>query len=70
MLYTIVSPAEIFMQPPADICEHQTPFGCVMCSRTEKGEIVERLVTTDPFEYLKPCYSPGALYSAGKKEKG
>ena len=55
MLYTVVSPAEIFMQPPADICEHQTPFGCVMCSRTEKGEVVERLVTTDPFEYLKPC---------------
>ena len=70
MLYTIVSPAEIFMQPSADICEHQTPFGCVMCSRTEKGEVVERLVTTDPFEYLKPCYSPGTLYSAGKMEKG
>lgn len=70
MLYTVVSPAVIFMQPPADICEHQTPFGCVMCSRTEKGEVVERLVTTDPFEYLKPCYSPGTLYSAGKMEKG
>ncbi len=70
MLYTVVSPAEIFTQPPADIREHRAPFGCVMCSRTEKGEVVERLVTTDPFEYLKPCYLPGAPYAAGKTEKG
>ena len=61
MLYTVVSPAEIFMQPPAEVCE--------ICSKTEKGEVVERLVTTDPFEYLKQCYSPGALYSAEKSEK-
>ena len=70
MLFTVVSPAEIRLLQPADFSEHQTLFGCVMCSRTEKGEVVERLVTTDPFEYLKPCYSPGTLYSAGKMEKG
>ncbi len=69
MLYTVVSPAEIFTQPPAEVCEHEAPFGCVICSKTEKGEVVERLVTTDPFEYLKQCYSPGALYSAEKSEK-
>ena len=56
MLYTVVSPAEIFMQPPAEVCEHEAPFGCVICTKTEKGEVVERLVTTDPFEYLKQCY--------------
>lgn len=43
MLYTVVSPAEIFMQPPAEVCEHEAPFGCVICSKTEKARLLKDL---------------------------
>lgn len=69
MLYTVVSPAEIFMQPPAQVTEYEIDGSFISCRKTENGEVVERLISTDPFEYLKPCYSPGTLYAAGKDKQ-
>lgn len=69
MLYTVVSPAEIFMQPPAQATEYEIDGSFISCRKTENGEVVERLISTDPFEYLKPCYSPGTPYAAGKDKQ-
>lgn len=63
MLYTIVSPAEIFSEPPCDMQEYKIPCGSVICRKNGKSTQVERLISTDPFDYLKPCYFPGAPYS-------
>jgi len=63
MLHTIISLGDILEQPAErayETVEHKN--GYVTCENTPSGRVVERLISTDPFDYLKKEFMPGMPY--------
>lgn len=63
MLHTVLCPAEVLLAPQErefETLEYQN--GYITCEKTPGGMVVERLISTDPFDYLKKEFTPGTPY--------
>ena len=63
MLYTVVSTPVVFPpQPPPAGQWRSCNGGMVLLRRTAQGQVVDRLVSTDPAQYLHPGFQPGSRF--------
>lgn len=63
MLHTIISLGDVLPQPQERAYETvEYKNGYVTCENTPSGKVVERLISTDPFDYLKKEFMPGTPY--------
>ena len=63
MLYTVVPSALVFPPSPPAAGRWQRLEGRMVLLRdTGRGAVVDRLVSTDPADYLRPGFQPGSFF--------
>ncbi len=64
MLHTVIAPGDIFPAKPMDFAVYELPGGkWVNCIKTAKGDLISRLISTDPRDYLQSRFTPGKPYT-------
>ncbi len=63
MFHTFVPAEDVFRQgnEKYSITQHGAKWLCLR--ESENGKTVERLISTNPFDYLLPGYAPGKEYN-------
>lgn len=68
ILYTIVDPMEVMMQPQNDDVQYRRVSGCLCACRMQGSECkVDRLISTDLKDYLNPRLEPGTTLNTKQK---
>jgi len=64
MIWSIISPAEIFPAAPIKCTQHKLSGAKWLCCTRENGQAVcARLISTDPRDYLNPALMPGRIHT-------
>ncbi len=64
ILHTVIDPAEVMLNPsePPPTYEYRRRNGCLLqCIRREDGLYLDRIISTDPKDYLNSAYQIGAI---------
>lgn len=62
MLHTVVSLGEVFPQAKAAFCERQDGASWLCVREYNNQKSIERLISTNPFDYLNPALLPGTQF--------
>lgn len=70
LLYTVLDPESVLT--PCDypcMSAQRIPEGFLELTSGAQGQVVSRLISTDPMAYLKSGFSPGSSYPHASLEK-
>lgn len=70
LIYSIVPPEYIVEQPTQPKSELVSIAGGYLQGvRSPDGLVVQRVISTNPSDYLKPAFSPGSVYRSSNKKR-